>query len=185
MSGCSSGYIPFSLAASLFLKVVEKPCLWNERLKGIGPHFIFILTLQITMKHPTLMESKATGKLKHEILPSLIWKKTELAFPIGIVHLYFGPFLPGPKFQSYSWRWHPSTLRTMDIIPEVHLENYLSGQSFLVHPSRQEARCSFPHFFYLLCFQRDLSLLLSGNKATHYVLDRWEKPPLQSVPYIL
>lgn len=55
-------------------------------------------------------------------------------------------------------------------------------------PSFQErGKMQFSSFFFFTCgaLKGDLALLLSRNKATYYVLDRWEKSTLQSVLCIL
>lgn len=80
MSGCSSGYIPFSLAASPFLKVVGKTMFVKWEIKGNMATLYFHSHTANHDKAFLLLESKAIGNFKHEILPCLTLNKSIAGF---------------------------------------------------------------------------------------------------------
>lgn len=100
MSGCSSGYIPFSLAASPFLKVVGKTMFVKWKIKGNMATLFLILTLQITKERPIWMESTATENFKHETLPCLTLKKQSWFFQYEQFTYTLDLFSLDPSFKA-------------------------------------------------------------------------------------
>lgn len=82
MSGCSSGYIPFSLAASPFLKVVGKTMFVKWKIKGNMATLYFH---SHTANHDRVsyiwMELTAAENLKPETSPCFTLKATEAVYP--------------------------------------------------------------------------------------------------------
>lgn len=105
MSGCSSGYIPFSLAASPFLKVVGKTMFVQWKIKGtMATLYFHSHTAHNDGASYIWMELTATENLKHETSPCLTLKTTEQFIPTSTVHLYFESFFPWTQVSKLPMR---------------------------------------------------------------------------------
>lgn len=117
MSGCSSGYIPFSLAASPFLKVVGNTMFVEWKIKENMATLYFHSHIANHDEASSINGIKPYWEFRHEIFLCLLWKNTAGLFKkVQFTYSWSFFFLSSwSKFQSYPWKWHLSPLRTMAI----------------------------------------------------------------------
>ena len=165
MSGCSSGYIPFSLAASPFLKVVGKTMFVKWKIKGNMATLYFH---SHTANHDGVsyiwMELTATENLKPETSPCLTLKATEQFTPTWTVHLHFGSLFPWTQVSKLPMKMiseHPcwgQWILTGCTFRKLFLSSKFSSSSFQERGKMQFSSFFF-FFFYLLRFKRGLSFV--------------------------
>lgn len=115
MSGCSSGYIPFSLAASPFLKVVGKTMFVKWKIKENMATRYFHSHIANHDGASCINGIKSYWELlSMKYYHASLWKNIADFSTRNSLLIVQIP-LSWTKFQSSSWKWHLRPLRTMDI----------------------------------------------------------------------